>query len=100
MVALAGSAAAAPPGLPDENPNKNSYVVPVTCEGVNNDESFLIWIPNGKAFDQTAVDTVGHPIGVDVPIGVGKNYGQGAAARAITCETLIGPVLVMPTGKP
>ena len=95
---MAVPALAAPPGLPEDNPNKNAIVVPVTCDGVNDGQPFWIWVPNANSFPNA--DTVGHPIDVDVPVGVGKNKGQGAAARAIECVTPLGPILVMPTGKP
>ena len=91
-------AAAAPKGLPGENPNKNSLILPVACEGF--DEPFLIWVPNGKAVVDNGALVVGHPIGVDAPIGIQKTPKQGSFARTIVCDSPIGPVNVMPTGKP
>lgn len=95
-------AVAAPPGLPEENPNKNSLVIPVICDGFNNEDPFLIWVPNGNAGSKgTAV--VGHPIGVDVPIGIQKFEGQGSFDRTIECVAFTpDPVVVyvMPAGRP
>ena len=93
----AAPAAAAPQGLPGENPNKNSLIIPVDCEGF---DPFLIWVPNGKAVVANETNVVGHPIGVDAPIGIQKTDEQGSFARTIVCDTPIGPVNVMPTGKP
>jgi hypothetical protein len=91
-------AAAAPKGLPGENPNPNSLIIPVQCEGF--DDPFLIWVPNGKAVVNNGTPVVGHPIGVDVSIGIQKTEKHGSFARTIECDTPIGPVNVMPTGKP
>lgn len=92
-----GVAAAAPPGLPGENPNPNAVVIPVDCEGL---DPFVIWIPNTNGNVTGGAGAVGHPINSDVNVGVQKRPGQGAAfERAILCETPIGPVYVMPTGQ-
>ena len=94
---LAGTAAAAPPGLPEENPNPNALLLPVDCEGF---EPFSVWAPNGNSFDRGKAGTVGHPIGVDVGVGVQKFERQGAAfENAIKCEAPIGTVYIMPTGQ-
>jgi hypothetical protein len=94
---LTGTATAAPPGLPDDNPNPNALILPVDCEGF---DPFVVWAPNGNSFGRGAAGTVGHPIGVDVGVGVQKSERQGAAFdHAIECLTPIGPIYVMPTGQ-
>ncbi|MDH4171359.1 MAG: hypothetical protein OEW42_17395 [Acidimicrobiia bacterium] len=102
VVALSGlaalPAAADPPGLPSENPNKNAIVVPITCDGFNDDQPFMVWIPNANAFPQAG--SVGHPIGVDVPLGVQKFVDQGSFPRTVECETPLGTAYIMPTGRP
>ena len=90
-------AGAAPKGLPAENPNPNSLILPVDCDGF---DPFLIWVPNGKAVVNNGSNVVGHPIGVDVGVGIQKTDKQGSFARTIVCDTPLGPVNVMPTGKP
>jgi hypothetical protein len=94
-------AMAAPPDLPDDNPNPNAFILPVQCDGYNDDLPFLIWVPDGSGFVNGGAGAVGIPIGVDVPVGVQKVEVQGHAFdRAIPCTAPDGLVYVMPTGKP
>jgi len=94
---LAGPASAAPPGLPEDNPNPNAAIFPVDCEGL---DPFLVWAPNVNSFGRGKAGTVGHPIGVDVGIGVQKFTRQGAAfENSIECQTPLGVVYIMPTGQ-
>ena len=98
LVAVSAPAGAAPP---IEKLPKNAFVIPITCEGVNDGEPFLIWGSNVKGNVNGNAGLVGHPLGVDVPVGVQKTERQGAAFdRAIPCSTPIGTVYVLPTGKP
>ncbi|MGI9576850.1 MAG: hypothetical protein ACR2OH_01465 [Microthrixaceae bacterium] len=97
----AAPVAAAPPGLPDDNPNKNALVITVTCPDYNGGQPFKIWMPNSNGWMTAGAAPVGHPIAVDVPVAVEKREGNGAHDRTVPCLTEFGSVApVMPTGKP
>jgi hypothetical protein len=105
-------AAGEPPGIEpgiDNGPNKNAFVIPLQCDGFNDDQLFFVWIPNGRANERflasggtQGAPAVGHPIGVDVPVGVQKVPGQGAFDRTVACfaPALQTTVYIMPTGSP
>ena len=100
LVATA-SAHAAPPGLPDDNPNESAVIMTVVCPDFNDGQPFQIWIPNANGWQTAGAAPVGHPIDVDVPVAVEKRAGNGAHDRTVLCLTPLGiPAPVMPTGKP
>jgi hypothetical protein len=120
LVGLAAPAAsAAPPGLPDDNPNPQSAVISTICPEVS-PEYFDVWYPASRAFESQVEHNggrqVGHPIGVDLPVGVRGTLGttpppgKGTESRTTQCYVVnpllnpdppyLVPVLVMVTGSP
>ena len=99
LVAVSAPAGAAPP---IEKLPKNAFVIPITCEGVNDGEPFLIWGSNVKGNVNGNAGLVGHPLGVDVPWAsrrpsvreppsIGRSRAPRPSARSTSCRRASRP---------
>ena len=99
LAVLASSATVAAAPKDPVNTNPNSLVFPITCEGYNNNEPFLVWAPNGtQHLEKGHLNLVGQPLGVDIPVGVQKKAPGNKTTECV--GPLEIPVNILVTGKP